>query len=73
MIRFIIDLYIFCIIVDSVLSFFPQVRGVAAVQYLRKICDVTQRPIRKYLPNDLPFDLSPVIVIFLLLLIKALW
>lgn len=73
MIRLLIDIYILVIIVDAILSFFPQLRFNQIVLTLRKLADFTQKPIRKYLPADVPFDPSPLIVILLLNLIKALW
>ena len=73
MIRFIIKLYIFILIADVVLSYFPQVRNNEVVKYIRKAADFTERPIRKLLPPDLPFDFSPLIVILLLNLLMALW
>jgi YggT family protein len=73
MIRFILNLYIFVLIIDAILSFFPQMRNQQFVVYLRQAADVTCRPIRKLLPPDLPFDFSPIVVILAIQLIKALW
>ena len=65
MIRFIIRLYIVLLIADVVLSFFPQTLKFSWRIKLKKICDYTCEPIRRILPNHLPFDFSPMIVIFL--------
>lgn len=73
MIRFIIKIYIFVLIADMVLSYFPQLRHNVVVQYIRKAADFTEAPVRKLLPNDLPFDFSPLVVILLLNLFMALW
>lgn len=73
MIRLLIDLYIFLIVVDVILSYFRQFRFHPLVLKLRKVTGVFQEPIRRYLSMDLPFDPSPIIVILLLNLLKALW
>jgi YggT family protein len=73
MIRFLIQIYIYLIIFDAILSYFPQVKHQEWVKGLKKIADLSQAPIRKVLPPDLPFDPSPLIVIVLLNLLMALW
>jgi len=73
MIRFFLNLYIIVLIVDAILSFFPQLRHQQAVIYLRQAADFSCKPIRKLLPPDLPFDFSPIVVILAIQLIKALW
>lgn len=77
MIRFVIDLYILVIVVDAVLSFLPQLRRETWVLYIRQISGYSLNPVRKilqrYLPDALPFDISPLIVILLLKLFVALF
>ena len=73
MIRFLIDIYIFILIADVVLSYLPQFRSQQWAVYIRKAGDFTCKPIRQILPPDLPFDPSPMIVIFALKIIEALW
>ena len=77
MIRFAIDLYILVIVVDAVLSFLPQLRRETWVLYIRQISGYSLNPVRKilhrYLPDALPFDISPLIVILLLKLFVALF
>jgi len=73
MIRFLINLYVVVIIIDAILSFIPQIRLHPAVITLRRVADVSLRPVRRYLPTDMPFDLAPIVVIFILNLIKVLW
>lgn len=73
MIRFVIRIYIYLIILDAILSYFPQFREQSWAKTLKQIADVTQKPIRKLLPADLPFDVTPLIVIFLLNLLMLLW
>lgn len=73
MIRIILTIYIYLIIIDAILSYFPQFRLHEWARTLRKITDFTQKPIRKYIPKDWPFDPSPIIVIILLQMLMALW
>ena len=73
MIRFIIKIYIYIVILDAILSYFPQVRNQEWARMVRKLCDFTEKPIRKLLPPDLPIDISPIIVIVLLNVLMALW
>tara|TARA_B100001971_G_scaffold215195_1_gene260179 strand:+ start:3702 stop:3896 length:195 start_codon:yes stop_codon:yes gene_type:complete len=63
----------YVIILDAILSYFPKYQKQEWAQYIRKAADFTEAPIRKYLPKDVPMDPSPLIVIILLQLIKALW
>ncbi|MCY4524143.1 MAG: YggT family protein [Halobacteriovoraceae bacterium] len=73
MIRELINLYILFIIIDSVLSYMPQFRQASWAQFIKKISDFTCAPVRKLLPENLPADFSPLIVILGLQLIKLLW
>lgn len=73
MIRFIIKLYIFLIIIDAILSYFPALRRHPLVLNLRRVTDLTLKPIRKILPPELPIDVSPLIVIIILNILMALW
>ncbi|MCB9091289.1 MAG: YggT family protein [Halobacteriovoraceae bacterium] len=62
------------LIADAVLSnFFPQSMKYPVVQFMRKLADFTLKPARKILPPDMPFDFSPLLVVFIILCIKALW
>jgi YggT family protein len=73
MIRFILKLYIYLIIIDAILTYFPQLSHHEWRKYLRMAADFTQKPLRKLLPPDMPFDPSPLIVIILLNLVMVLW
>ena len=73
MIRAVINLYVLLLIVNAVLSFFPELRFRPFVITIKKYADFTCAPIRKRLPPDLPFDFSPFIVILALKLIELLW
>lgn len=74
MIRLLLDLYIFVLIINAILSYLPQYRYKQWVKKIKMVSDFTCSPIRRLLVSfDLPFDLSPLIVIILINLIKALW
>ena len=73
MIRLMINIYIFIVIADAIFSFLPQFKREAWVKNINKLAQYSTNPVRKLLPPDLPFDFSPLIVIFLLNLVKLLW
>lgn len=73
MIRIILNIYIFIIIIDTVLSYLPPFKDALWARKIRKIVDYTLAPIRKVLPPDLPFDISPIILILLIKMFEALW
>lgn len=73
MIRLLIDLYIGVLIVDTILSYFPQYRFKPWAIKIRTFADYSCIPIRRYLPKDLPFDFSPLVVIVILNILKMLW
>lgn len=73
-IRTILNLYIILLIVDSILSFFPDYNSKDWRVKIRKMADYSCEPIRKKLPPmQIPIDLSPLIVIFLIEVFKFLW
>ncbi len=72
MIRALINLYCFILIVDWILSYLPQFAHHNFVKKLHMIAEFTLKPVRKYLPQDLPLDLSPLVVILALKLFQAL-
>lgn len=65
-IRALLQLYIYIIIIDVLLSWMPQARSQKWAQKLHKIADASQKPIRELLPRDIPLDPSPMIVIILI-------
>jgi YggT family protein len=65
MIHGLLQLFIYLIIADIILSYVPQARGQKWAQMIHKIADAPQRPIREMLPQGLPIDFSPMIVIIL--------
>lgn len=73
MIRFLLNLYIFIIIIDSILSFMPQYKNHEYVKFVKSLANYSLNPIRKILPRDLPFDFSPLVVIILIRMIIVLF
>lgn len=73
MIRLLIDLFIYILVLDAILSFIPSIQNQDWVKAIRKVTNPILNPIRKLLPQDLPFDMAPLAVILLLNIIKVLW
>ncbi len=74
MVRWLIEIYILLLIVDVVMSFVPNpaVQQHPIAQQLRRITEFTLKPVRELLPQNLPFDLSPLIVIMVLRMIASI-
>ena len=73
MIVFVINLFIVLTIVDAFGSFIPEISRHEYFLKLHQFVEIPQKPIRKMLPPNLPFDLSPmVVIVFLRLLIEVL-
>ncbi len=66
MIHSLLQLFIYLLIADVILSYFPDVRRQKWAETLHKIADAPQKPIREMLPKDIPMDPSPMIVIILI-------
>ncbi|MFP5385194.1 MAG: YggT family protein [Bacteriovoracia bacterium] len=66
MIHALLQLFIYIIIIDVLLSWVPQARSQKWAQMLHKIADAPQKPIRELLPRDIPLDPTPMIVIILI-------
>ena len=73
MIRFIINIYIYVLIFDAVFSFFPELRKYSWAQSIKKVAEFTCKPVRRYLPAGLGFDMSHLAVIVGLKLLTFLW
>lgn len=72
-IRTILQLYIYLLIADAILSYFPDLERKDWRRKIHQVCDYTCAPIRKRLPPNLPIDFSPLIVILLINLLMFLW
>lgn len=66
MIHAILQIFIYIIIADVLLSWVPEVRAKEWAQTLHKIANAPQQPIRDLLPKDLPLDPAPMIVIIII-------
>lgn len=72
LIHLILQLLIYVIIIDVIMSYFPDLRRQRWAQKLHEIADIPQRPIREMLPQHLPIDPTPMIVIILIQILKYL-
>ena len=72
-IRPLLHLVLILLIVDAILSYIPQVRQQTWAQKLKMGADFILNPIRKFLPKDWPVDVSPLVVIIVVMLIEWLW
>lgn len=66
MIHAILQLFIYLMIADIILSYVPNARNQEWAKMLHKIADAPQKPIREMLPQNMPLDPSPMIVIILI-------
>lgn len=73
MVRFIFYIYMLLLLIDFVVSMFPNLKF---RPWARKISNLTEPScsiFRRYLPKDLPIDFSHFIVIGAILMLMALW
>ncbi len=66
MIHTLLQLFIYLIIADVIMSYFPDLRRQSWAETLHKIADAPQKPIREMLPAGMPLDPTPMIVIILI-------
>lgn len=66
MIDAILQIFIYIIIIDVLMSWVPQARSQKWAQMLHKIADAPQKPIREMLPQNMPLDPTPMIIIILI-------
>jgi uncharacterized protein YggT (Ycf19 family) len=72
-IRTLLQIYIYVLIADAILSYFPELLKHKWRRELKKAADFSCNPIRQRLPEHLPIDLSPILVIFVIELLFFLW
>ncbi|MGE3609885.1 MAG: YggT family protein [Bacteriovoracaceae bacterium] len=65
MIDIFLQIYIYIIIADVVMSYIPSAKSNEIGRTLHKIADFSQKPIRDALPSGMPLDPSPMIVIII--------
>ncbi|RZF22506.1 hypothetical protein DAY19_01680 [Halobacteriovorax vibrionivorans] len=74
LIRTLIDIYIFILIIDVIISYIPQYKSHPVAIRIKQISDYTCGPVRRMLPEmDIPFDISPMIVILVLKIFVAIF
>lgn len=72
MIDGILQIFTLIIFADVIMSYVPDLQRHEWARTLHKIADVPQKPIREMMPKDLPLDPSPMIVIFLIQILRHL-
>lgn len=70
--RMLLQLFVYVIIADVIMSYIPDVRRHKWAQTLHKIADAPQKPIREMLPENMPLDPSPMIVLVLIQMLMYL-
>lgn len=70
MIDAILQLFTLVIFFDVIMSYIPDLQRQEWARSLHQIADIPQKPIREMLPKDLPLDPAPMIVIFLIQLLR---
>jgi YggT family protein len=65
-IHLLLQLFIYILIFDVIMSYFPQMRRQKWAEILHKIADAPQKPIREMLPQNMPLDPTPMIIIILI-------
>jgi uncharacterized protein YggT (Ycf19 family) len=73
LIKLIIDIYTFIVILSAIQSWFG-LSSIRVIEYVNKLSDLSLNPVRRIIASikviNLPVDISPIIVIFILQLIK---
>lgn len=72
MIHSLLQIFIYILIIDILMSYFPQIRHQKWAQMIHKIADVPQKPIREMLPKDMPLDPTPMILIILIQVLMSI-
>lgn len=65
MIDWVLQIIIYIIIADVLLSWVPDIRRQPWAQKLHEFANIPQKPIRDLFPRDIPLDPAPMIVIIL--------
>ncbi len=69
-IDFVINIYILCVIVRAVLSWIPHNPYNTIIRFIYEITDPPLNWIRRWMPNLGGIDLSPMILIFGIIIIR---
>jgi uncharacterized protein YggT (Ycf19 family) len=73
MIDWFLQIFIYIIIADALLSWVPEMRRQPWAEKLHQIANAPQKPIRDLMPKDLPIDPTPMIVIILIQMLMYLF
>jgi YggT family protein len=65
MIDWVLQIFIYIIIADVLMSWVPEVRRHPWAQKLHEFANIPQKPIRDMLPKDIPLDPTPMIIIMI--------
>ena len=65
MIDWALQIFIYITIADVIMSYLPDMRRQPWAQKLHQIADAPQKPLRDLLPQDMPIDPCPMIIIIL--------
>lgn len=65
MIDWVLQIFIYIIIADVLMSWVPEVRRQPWAQKLHEFANIPQKPIRDMLPKDIPLDPTPMIIIMI--------
>ena len=68
-----VKILILMVIVDAIFSYLPKLQEKEWVKRYRKFMAYGLDPIRRFLPSDVPFDISPALLIVLLVVVDKLW
>jgi uncharacterized protein YggT (Ycf19 family) len=66
MLNGLLQILIYLIIIDALLSYFPDVRNQDWFRPVHRFVNSLQKPIRDLLPGHMPFDPSPMILIIII-------
>ena len=72
MIHQILEILSIIVFIDTILSYFPQIRSQKWAFEMHKMVEVLLRPIRQILPRDMALDPSPMILIMVIQILKML-
>jgi YggT family protein len=73
MIHAILQIFIYILIADVILSWLPDVRKQPWAQKLHEFANIPQKPIRDLFPKDIPIDPAPMILIILCQILMSLF
>ncbi len=62
MIRFILRVYIVILLIRFIADLLPQFREHPWVMEMKKFTDFSTQPLKRFMPPDLPVDVTPIIL-----------